>query len=285
MGSDGLPVVAYHEAGNVYQNGYLKVAHCEDAGCSHFTTSTVVNTGDIGGLNSMAIGSDGLPIIAYYYWDGNTGSLTESHCNDVRCSSASNNRLDTMDPQGLLSPNIELQLPTGAVDEQIGGVTSIAIGHDGLAVIAYYALDGSGRGELKVAHCKTARCISADVNVVDTSGNAGMYNSIAIGADGFPIISYYDIAHEHLKVAHCEDVTCSRSATSVVDPKAGAGLFTSIGVEPNGKPVVAYYDAVGKALRVAQCRNTTCSAGVNPTASPTPFMSPIAIPTMSFPTQ
>lgn len=285
IGSDGLPVASYHEASNGYQNGYLKVAHCENAACSDVTRNTVVSTGDIGAENSIAIGSDGLPIIAYYYWDGNTGSLTESHCNDVRCSSASNNRLDTMDPQGLLSPNVELQLPTGAVDEQIGGVTSIAVGHDGLAVIAYYAFDGSGHGELKVAHCQNVRCNSADVNVVDASGNAGMYNSIAIGADGFPIISYYDIAHEHLKVAHCENATCSRSTVSVVDPQAGAGLFTSIGVEPNGKPVVAYYDAVDKALRVAQCRNATCGSGANPAASPTPFLSPIVIPTISFPIQ
>jgi hypothetical protein len=42
----------------------------------------------------------------------------------------------------------------------------------------------------------------------DGSGDVGQYSSIAIGADGLGLISYYDATNGDLKVAHCSNLTC-----------------------------------------------------------------------------
>src|SRR5690606_27905865 len=47
-------------------------------------------------------------------------------------------------------------------------------------------------------------------NIVDSTG-AGRYNSMIIGRDGLPLISYHDTQNGDLKVAHCTDLTCSQA--------------------------------------------------------------------------
>lgn len=43
--------------------------------------------------------------------------------------------------------------------------------------------------------------LAATITTVDSANIVGEYTSITIGADGNPIISYYDITAEDLKVA------------------------------------------------------------------------------------
>ncbi len=42
------------------------------------------------------------------------------------------------------------------------------------------------------------------VNTVDTTGTVGFYTSITIGADSFPVISYYDSTNADLKVVYVQ---------------------------------------------------------------------------------
>src|SRR5262245_41664939 len=54
-------------------------------------------------------------------------------------------------------------------------------------------------------------------NVITTLASAGMtgwFTAATIGADGLPLISFYDVMNFRLAVAHCSNVTCS-SASSV----------------------------------------------------------------------
>jgi hypothetical protein len=89
----------------------------------------------------------------------------------------------------------------------VGYYTSIAIGADGLPVISYF---DSTNQSLKVAKCGNAACSSRNVlSTVDAILNTGGYTSIAIGADGLPVISYYDGATQELKVAKCGNVFCA----------------------------------------------------------------------------
>lgn len=67
----------------------------------------------------------------------------------------------------------------------------------GLALIAY-----TGNGTLNVAHCDDTACSSATTATVDLSVGVGEYPSIAIGADGLGLVSYYDSTNEHLKAVH-----------------------------------------------------------------------------------
>jgi hypothetical protein len=83
----------------------------------------------------------------------------------------------------------------------VGLYTAVTIGGDGLPVIAYS--DRSDKS-VKVAHCGNPACSAGTViNIVDDHPTADLGNfiSIAKGADGFPIIAYYDATN--LQVPLC----------------------------------------------------------------------------------
>ncbi|MBK7473185.1 MAG: hypothetical protein IPI73_23720 [Betaproteobacteria bacterium] len=44
---------------------------------------------------------------------------------------------------------------------------------------------------------------------MDSVGNLGQYTSITTGADGLPVISYYDASNGDMKVAKCGNAFCS----------------------------------------------------------------------------
>src|SRR5439155_5919629 len=60
----------------------LKVAHCSDAVCSSATTATI-DTGNIGGFTSIAIGSDGLGVVTYETPQTALGPIKVAHCANV----------------------------------------------------------------------------------------------------------------------------------------------------------------------------------------------------------
>jgi hypothetical protein len=183
IGFDGLGLISYHDG----TNGDLKVAHCNDVGCTGATLSTVDTGGgdDVGQHGSITVGQDGLGLISYL--DATNNNLKVAHCNDVACTSAAVNTLDSM---GFT-----------------GWYTSVTIGADGLGLISYYDYANT---TLKVAHCNDAACTSAASSTLDGTGFTGWYTAVTIGSDGLPLISYYDwIGIGDLKVAHCANVFCT----------------------------------------------------------------------------
>jgi PKD repeat protein len=241
IGADNLPVISYYDG----TNGDLKVAHCGIANCSSGNTIyTVDSAGAVGSSTSIAIGADGLPVISYY--DATNKDLKVAHCGNAACSSG--NTINTVDSGGT-----------------VGMYTSIAIGADNLPVISYY--DGSSLN-LKVAHCGDASCSSGNtITTVDSAGNVGEYTSIAIGADGLPIISYYYATNWDLKVAHCGIANCSSGNTiTTVDSTGSVGYHTSIAMGADNLPVISYWDATNGDLKAAHCGNAACSSG-NTTAT------------------
>jgi hypothetical protein len=236
IGADGLPVISYYD----FTQGVLKAARCGNAGCSEGNTLAFVdsNLNDVGAYTSIAIGADGLPIISYY--DATFGRLKVAKCGNMGCS----------------ANNLRNWVDVNAND--VGQFTSIAIGADGLPVISYY---DATVGDLRVAHCGDAGCTAGNtISIVDASSNVGTDTSIAIGTDGFPIISYRDVAAGDLKVAHCGNAACSAGNTVVtVDPVNDAGYETSIAIGADGLPVISYNDLNN--LKVAHCGNTACTAG------------------------
>jgi PKD repeat protein len=187
IGADNLPVISYLDN----TNGNLKVAHCGDASCTPATNTitTVDLAGGVGGYSSIAIGTDGLPVISYF--DFTNLDLKVAKCGDASCTPATNT-ITTVDSAGT-----------------VGEYTSIAIGADNLPVISYW--DNTNQ-DLKVAHCGDAACTSGNtITTVDAAQDVGQHTSIAIGADGLPVISYYNFTptYESLKVVHCGDAACS----------------------------------------------------------------------------
>lgn len=238
IGHDGLPVISYCDE----ITEAVKVAKCANMACTGSATTTTV-VGPIHSFalyTSIAIGNDGLPVISYA---DSAGGLKVARCVTPACTGTAT--ISTVDSA-----------------TTAGTFSSIAVGADGLPVISY--LDETDGGFLKVAKCTTADCSgAATLTSVDDPANAvGFDSEIAIGADGFPVISYQDGTAGTLKVAKCINSACTGIAirTTVDDPLVNlVGGFTSIAIGSAGHPVISYYDYTAKALKVASCVNPQCT--------------------------
>jgi hypothetical protein len=140
-----------------------------------------------------------------------------------------------------------------------GKWASLAIGGDGLPVVAY--LDETLH-RLMVAHCGNPTCTSGNgIAAVDATGWAGSFASLAIGVEGFPVISYYEAGNNKLKVARCVNAACSTGTVlTTPDPATNVGLYTSVIVGLDGKPIVAYA-GLGGGMKVLHCGSDDCSTG------------------------
>jgi hypothetical protein len=234
IGDNGNPVISYYDD----TNEDLKVAACTTAGCTGTSTITTVDsTGDVGQYSSIAIGDNGNPVISYY--DVTNGDLRVAACTTADCSGT----------------------PTITVidsDSDVGVETSIAISSNGYPVISYYDFTNE---DLKVAACTTADCSgTSTITTIDSTGDVGYFPSIAIGDNGYPVISYWDDTNGDLRVAACTTADCTGTRTvTTVDSTGNVGVETSIAISSNGYPVISYYDVTNENLKVAACTTTDCT--------------------------
>jgi hypothetical protein len=167
IGKNGNPVIAYYDV----TNHDLKVARCNDQACAgqNETISTVESTGDVGEFASLAVGTDGNPVIAYY--KRSTGDLRVARCNDPACAGGNEKR------------------STVASTGDVGQWASLGIGLDGRPAVAFYDVT---LHVLKLARCNDAACTGGNerVTTLDAAGDAGQYASLAIGVDGVPLVAY-----------------------------------------------------------------------------------------------
>jgi hypothetical protein len=237
IGTDGFPVATFYDEGN----HNLGFAHCVDPACSNPAGITTLDLGnDVGNTNSLAIGSDGNPVVSYY--DATAQDLKVAHCVDPNC----------------VSP---VELNTPATTGNVGFGTSLAIGTDGNPVIAFMDFTQPFPLELKVMHCNDRACAGSN-EVTNTVFNFGQNEtphvdaSLAIGADGNPVIAFAK-ANE-LWVAHCSDVSCAATPqTRMLDPVGG--LFPSLAIGRDGNPVLSFYNTSGSATWVADCNDPACA--------------------------
>ena len=193
-----------------------------------------------------------------YYTQASSGTVdayTKSETDTQLATKADQTAVDTLDSDkadvsALLALATGMQTPT-TVDStgNVGGFTSIATGDNGNPIISYY---DDTNGDLKVAACTTPGCTgTATITTVDSTGRVGWYTSIAIGDNGLPVISYYNITNPALKVAACTTTNCTGTTTiTTIDSTGLVGINTSIAIRDNGLPVISYYDATNGDLKV-----------------------------------
>ncbi len=234
-GPDGFPVISYYDVTNTA----LKVAKCGNAACTSGNTLTTVDAGapDAGTHTAITHGTDGLPVIAYY--DITNTDLRVAKCDNAACSGT--NTLTSVD----------------ASANDVGGMASIALGFDGLPIIAYNDVTNL---DCKVAKCLDAACTTSTLTTVGPAGRMGYFIDIAIGADGLPLVAYYNASGAVLMVTHCGNESCTAgNVDTSLDGDAYAGWGgIALTVTPDGLPLVAYL--VNNANpRVAKCRDAECT--------------------------
>ncbi|MEZ5293195.1 MAG: hypothetical protein R2745_19090 [Vicinamibacterales bacterium] len=258
IGTDGFPIISHLDDTALT----LLVTHCQNVTCTASTTTTPdLSTNAVGAWSSIAIGLDGLPIISHVDFSV-PATLRVTHCGNIACTGRSTST--TVDAPA-----------TGFA----GFYSSIAIGADGLPIISHQQLTGS-TGALRVTHCGDIQCSAGNVSTtVDAPGTkAGNRTSIAIGADGRPIVVHGDEPSWALRVTHCTDVACT-SATTTVMPGARSPRMV---IGPDGLPLIGAQDTTLWALQVTHCGNATCTAGnvvslVDDASSETGYFPSIAV--------
>ena len=282
IGADGLPLIANRDdlAG---AEPDLRVTHCNDTACAS-STSTLVEA-DTGWYAALAIGSDGLPIIAHT--NSNSDDLRVTHCSDLACIASTHTTFTTIGINDSGNPSIaigtdglaivvhrastggfrlthcENVLCTSAIETHYGtganvGLTpSIAIGSDGLAIVAHR--DGTN-ADLRVLHCNNVGCTTATDAAIDTAGDVGNDPSIAIGTDGFAIIAHRVETDRDLRVSHCSNISCTTATSTTVDVlNDRIGYETAMTIAPNGFAIVAHRNESTSNVRLTSCSNVDCS--------------------------
>ena len=301
VGRDGLPVMSYRRPG-----GVLVIVHCGDLLCSSGNTIVPVHTtsveGDeVGHVTSIAIGSDGFPIVSF-----NDEGLWVLHCVDILC----------------VDQGRRVWLVDSDVDA--GTFSTIGIGSSGFPVLSYKGSDENG-DVLKIAYCNSLNCSqiggTGGIPIADIApsanpyismtftndgdpmlsltgespqgapGNAllivfceegnycthrilvqdpsdpdrvGFLSSIALGSDGFPIVSYTHRGNETLNIVHCKNLPCTVISTATIESELEilneAGPLNSLAIGSDGLPLIAYMKHPDL-FQVAHCGNTACTFG------------------------
>jgi|GEM_PF-1965934 len=238
LGTDGFPVVSYYDS----TGGDLEIVKCGNAACSSGNTSTTLDSsGTVGLYTSIMLGTNGFPVISYY--DQTNGNLKMIACGNAACSSG--NTTTTVNSTG-----------------DVGLFTSIALSADGFPVISYFD-DSVGVGDLIVVKCGDATCSSGNTTTtVNSTNDIGRDNSIVIGTDNFPVISYRDATAGNLVFTKCGNAACSASnTTTTIDSVGTVGSDTSVVIGTDGLAVISYYDETNGDLKVIKCGNSTCASG------------------------
>jgi hypothetical protein len=247
---DGRPIISYWSL----VNRALLVARCFNSACSGTPAAEIsvvddpANGDEVGEFTSIALGNDGFPVISYY--DRTNGRLKVAKCGDLNCTVA-------MATISVIAGGV------GTADADVGQYSSLVVPADGRPLISYYDFDQPTNGRLRLARCANAACTgTATSNVVhDAAVDLGQYSALALGADGFPVMSYYDNGANTVRVARCGTISCSGSITRTELSQQGPeGRYTDIAVGTDGLPVVSFLSDT-QGLRVARCLVPTCATG------------------------
>lgn len=123
----------------------------------------------------------------------------------------------------------------------------------------------SGCGTSAAANVRPPYRLNANVG----SPGSGKYSSVAIGADGLPLIAFYNQTTADLQIAKCTTIDCESATISTLDSAGDVGQFPSLGIGSDGFGVMSYYDASNGDLKLAKCNNLACSTAAITTVDST----------------
>jgi len=140
----------------------------------------------------------------------------------------------------------------------------MAVDASGDPMISYY--DGTNR-DLKFAICDLPASTNGNCDqpgdwtkvTVDAAGVVGYEASMAVDANGDPVISYRDETNDDLKFAMCDrsastNGNCDQTgdwSLETVDGEGNVGRWTAVAVDVNGNAMISYWDSTNEGLKFA----------------------------------
>jgi hypothetical protein len=226
LGSDGLLLVAYVAWEPPAATRRLKVAHCENAGCTAATITDHATA--IDGRVSLAIGGDGRGVILwtdlFLFFQG----LRFLHCADVACTAAST-------PPGQRGRGHE-----STQQELIGGGEGfgiITIAPNGLPVYAYGHSDTMGNFYIAVVRCLDALCVGKSTQTIPAIPRAP---ALALEPGGLPrlvVAGTTDASAGVLRMVECLDAGCATHQEACLAAPAG---WPWLALDASETPLVAF---------------------------------------------
>lgn len=223
LGANGLAYVTHHNQDSENLNLHI----CLNTAC---TQSFRRPLGSGGNSSAIAVGPDGLPVIAYR----NNGQLSVVKCSDTLCAAST----------------------ARTVSASAGTSIGLAVGVDNLPYISFY--EGAA-DDLRLARCTAADCSATVITTLDAVGDVGGFNAIVLPPDGLPLISYSDMSNDTLKIAKCTNPNCTAPTLRVVDNAPTVGRANRMTLLPGGVPAIVYRQ-VGEGVRLALCADAACSS-------------------------
>lgn len=141
---------------------------------------------------------------------------------------------------------------TASTISDVRGVAS------GSFVAFAYRATVSGVSQIRLTTCQNGDCTSSTSSLVENNTQSGTSIGLALGADGFPILSYFSDLNQ-LRVAKCSNASCTSSTKTNVDTGTNAGVDSDVEINASGLPVIAYSNDVD--VKIAYCGNASCSSG------------------------
>ena len=104
---------------------------------------------------------------------------------------------------------------------------------------------------------------AATNQTLETTDDVGYYTSVAVGADGNPIISHYDATNDDLELYVCANPTCTTGTNQTLETTGNVGWYTSVAIGADGNPVISHWDGSNGDLELYVCANPACTTGTN----------------------
>ena len=256
LGADGFPVISvfYQDAGTPQG---LWIVKCSDLACSGPIVETRINAArpESGRVNSIEVGSDGFPIVAFQDRTsvGSNGNVVVMKCNDPACAG--------------LDESFSEIAPYSSSDRAL----DLKVRDDGLPVVAFPSI----QSQFLVALCNDPACQGGDeeINAVSVQAAVGFSVAMDLSAEGFPLLAVHGSSSStgSAQLYACNDAACSggdERTLAVIDSQdsdVSFGRYLGISSGLDGLPLLLYSrvenlgaNQFARSLRLLDCYLIDC---------------------------
>lgn len=212
--SNGRPFVAYY-------NQRLELYRCADSECSAGSLRTVDATVRSGFYPSIAVGSDGVPVISHLR--NNTPGVAHIYrCADGNCATGSTILTRTFARPPLYS--------------------HIALRDGSIPVIAHtlYEANPPGVDSLHVYTCHDAACTTGSASPPSVAPGRIRVTDLSLRPNGLAFITYASDADTKIYFNQCHDQFCQSSSTGIVASFAAGRVGHTLSVLSDGTAIILH---------------------------------------------